>query len=108
MFKICLVLGMSFIAQTKDLGTKQRWMSALNSRRNEANRENYKCQKCLKVGHFTYELGKIFDKKIKIFSRKIAHFQKSISYVTANAHTCTVIPELKISSEGWREKCQEI
>merc|ERR1711879_1080101 len=46
---------MSLPVLTTNSGTKQNWITALHNAKKQANRENFKCQKCLKIGHFTYE-----------------------------------------------------
>merc|ERR1712027_96542 len=46
---------MSLPVSTTNSGTKQAWLTVLHNDKKRANRETFKCQKCLKIGHFTYE-----------------------------------------------------
>lgn len=46
---------MSGIAHNKDIGCKSRWLNIIQSKSKILNKQNFKCQKCLKIGHYTYE-----------------------------------------------------
>merc|ERR1712087_569216 len=48
-------LKMANIVTQKDIGTKARWVQILNNRNKILNKENFKCQRCPKIGHYTYE-----------------------------------------------------
>merc|ERR1711862_391504 len=46
---------MPFVALTKDIGSKQKWIQVMQGKKKLQNKENAICQKCLKTGHYTYE-----------------------------------------------------